>query len=238
MSKPSSPPPSSQVVSDNPDTQQVVEEALRSLWSVANSLSRIRPERFPAYRVTVFGSARIKPGEPLYESVKGLTANLARSGCDVVTGGGPGLMQAANEGHKLGDPHDKVKSIGVGIELPFEKGANPFVEQFYAHETFFTRLHQFVRLSSAFVVVGGGIGTTLETLMVWQLLQVRQAADLPVILVGDMWRELVAWGRKHMLSHEPQLASPGDFDLVTCVDSVDEAMAILQPHIDAFNAES
>ena len=85
------------------------------------------------------------------------------------------------EGEELGGG---VRSIGVRIKLPFEQGANPFVEQLYTHETFYTRLHQFVRLSSAFIVVGGGIGTTLETLMVWQLLQVRQVTDVPLMLTG------------------------------------------------------
>ena len=145
-------------------------------------------------------------------------------------------MQAANEGHQLGDPADELKSIGVRIELPFEQGANPFVEQLYSHKTFYTRLHHFVRLSNAFVVVGGGIGTALETLLVWQLLQVNHIADVPLIMVGDIWAALVDWARGHMSATEPPFASPEDFDIPTCVDTMDEALALLVPQIEAFNA--
>lgn len=214
-------------------TSGIVDEALSNLWEVANALSRISPPDQDNYRVTIFGSARIKPGQPLYEDVKQLAKALSERGCDVVTGGGPGIMQAANEGSNLGDPDDKVKSIGVRIELPFEQGANPFVEQLYTHRTFYTRLHQFVRLSNAFIVVGGGIGTTLETLLVWQLLQVRQI-DLPLIMVGDMWKGLVEWARTNMSAHEPPLASPEDFDIPICVPTFREALEALTPHIDAF----
>jgi uncharacterized protein (TIGR00730 family) len=224
------------IVCDNAQTTEVIEQALGNLWAVANNLSRIKPADSDAYRVSVFGSARIKPGQALYEEVKRLTKRLAENGCDIVTGGGPGLMQAANEGAQLGDPEDKVRSIGIRIELPFEQGANPFVEQLYSHQTFYTRLHQFVRLSHSFVVVGGGIGTTLEMLLVWQLLQVRHI-DLPFILVGSMWRELVEWGQKHMLSHDPPLANGEDFDVPHCVDTVDEAIALLEPHIERFKSE-
>ncbi|MBW2526556.1 MAG: LOG family protein [Deltaproteobacteria bacterium] len=212
-----------------------MEDALRNLWSVANDLSRIKPTRPSAYRVSIFGSARIEPGEPLYQEVKELARRLAELGCDIVTGGGPGLMQAANEGAQLGDPGDRVRSIGVRIALPFEQGANPFVEKLYSHRTFFTRLHQFMRLSSAFVVVGGGIGTLLETTMVWQLLQVGHLRDVPLVFVGTMWKELVAWGRAHMAEREPQpFASAEDFDIPVCVDTVDEAVAALRPAVERF----
>ena len=156
---------------ENEETLQQVEHALMNLWGVANDLSRIQPPR-DRYRVTIFGSARTKPEDPAYAKVVRLARRLTELGCDIVTGGGPGLMAAANEGHHLGDPHDEGESLGVRIALPFEQGANPFVETVYTHRTFFTRLHQIMRLSNAFVVVEGGIGTTLETLLVWQLIQV------------------------------------------------------------------
>lgn len=219
---------------DDEATLEVLEDALASLWSVANKLSRVRLRKRARYAVTVFGSARIKPGEKLYQDVKSLTKQLAERGCDIVTGGGPGLMAAANEGSQLGDPHDESKSIGIRVALPFEKDANPFVEQVYTHQTFYTRLHQFVRVSNAFVVVGGGLGTTLELAMVWQLLQVRHVKGVPLILVGEMWRELVAWAKKHMLSHKPPFAGDEDLDLPICVDTVDEAILLLAPRIDAY----
>ena len=235
----SKPPPSilsnEPILVDNEATMSLVEDALSSLWAVANKLSRLRPARHERYSVTIFGSARILPGQVLYEEVKRLAKCLSESGCDIVTGGGPGLMQAANEGSQLGDPEDKTRSIGIRVALPFEKEGNPFLEKVYTHQTFYTRLHQFVRLSNAFVVVGGGIGTTLETLLVWQLLQVRHVEHVPLILVGDMWRDLVGWAKKHMLGHEPNLADPEDLDLPVCVDTVDEAYALLKPQIESYN---
>ena len=148
----SEPPPSimsnEPILVDNEATMNVVEDALSSLWAVANKLSRLRPERRARYGVTIFGSARILPGQELYEDVKRLAKCLSESGCDIVTGGGPGLMQAANEGSQLGDPEDKTRSIGIRVALPFEKEGNPFLEKVYTHQTFYTRLHQFVRLSN------------------------------------------------------------------------------------------
>ena len=215
-------------------TMEVVEKALFELWDVANQLSRIQPEKSPYYRVCIFGSARIEPKDRLYSDVRDLARALAERGCDIVTGGGPGLMAAANEGERLGDPHDETRSIGVRVELPFEQGANPFVEKLYRHRTFFTRLHQFVRLSSAFVIVGGGIGTLLEATMVWQLLQVRHVSRVPLIFVGPQWRELLAWAEKHMLSEHNGFASAADLAIPTCVSNMSEVVAVLEPHIEAF----
>lgn len=225
------------IVCDNPDTSRVIEDALASLWSVANKLSKIKPAKQDHYSVTIFGSARTQKGHALYEDVKELARVLSELGCDIVTGGGPGLMQAANEGSQLGDPENKLRSVGIRIALPFEQGANPFVEQLYTHETFYTRLHHFVRLSHAFVVVGGGIGTTLEMLLVWQLMQVRHVEDVPFILVGDMWRELVDWAKRHMLGDEPPLADPEDMRLPVCVPHVSDALEHLRPRIAAFGRE-
>lgn len=216
-----------------PETVEVVEEALGQLWTVANALSRVRARR-ERYSVTIFGSSRVRVGEQIYDEVKHLAERLSEMRCDIVTGGGPGLMQAANEGAKLGDPDDVARSIGIRVALPFEKEANPFVEQVYTHQTFFTRLHQFVRLSNAFVVVEGGIGTTLELFMIWQLLQVRHVHDVPLICVGPMWRDLTAWATNHMAHHDPPLASEEDMRLPVCVDTVDQALELLAPRVRAF----
>jgi len=219
---------------DDP-TGQLIDGVLRDLWAMVNKLAKVRPLKPGRYRVAVFGSARIKAGEPLYEEVRELTRALSELGCDIVSGGGPGLMEAANEGAQQGDPEDRRDSIGVTVALPFEKGANPFVEKLYTHESFFTRLHQFARLSQAYVVVGGGIGTTLEMLLIWQLLQVRHIPDAPLILVGDMWRDLVAWAKRHMLGTTPNLASAEDLGLPHCVGTPAEALELLRPYIDRFH---
>lgn len=216
--------------SDSEETFEIIEASLNDLWTVVNELSRVRPPVQKHYRVTIFGSARIKPGQKTYEDVKELARALAAAGCDIVTGGGPGLMQAANEGEGLGDTSGQTRSFGLPVHLPFEEKPNPFVERLFTHRTFFSRLHQFVRLSSAFIVVDGGIGTTLEALMVWQLLQVKHITDTPLIFVGPMWRGLVDWARQTMLSHDPPLANPHDLDLPTCVDTVQEAIALIEAH--------
>lgn len=221
----------------NAATLKVVETAVDQLWSVVNELSQIRPDSPEYYRVAIFGSARAKPGSPTYEDVKELARRLAELGVDIVTGGGPGLMQAANEGENLGDPENKTRSYGVRIELPFEQGANPFVEKVYTHRTFYSRLAQFMRLSSAFVIVRGGIGTALETLMVWQLLQVRHVTDVPLIFVGDMWRELTEWASRNMVDSGAALASAEDVALPTCVADVAGAVDALRPHIERFQLQ-
>lgn len=215
---------------------EAVEDSLVSLWDVVNELARIRPPKPKYYRVTIFGSSRMRPGDALYDDVRRLASELARMGCDIVTGGGPGLMQAANESARLGDPENRIRSFGLPIELPTEEEPNPFVEKVYHHRTFFSRLHHFVRLSSAFVVVRGGIGTTLETMMIWQLCQVRHVRDLPLIFVGEMWKELVEWGRRHMLNSDRRLASGQDLDIPRCVETVEEAAAIIGEDMDDFMA--
>ncbi len=121
-----------------------------------NKLTRFRRSTRESFRVTIFGSARLKPGSPAYDAVKQLAAELAAMGCDIVTGGGPGLMQAANEGAASVDPTALGRSVGIRVDLPFEQTLNPFVGQAYEHRALFSRLHHFMILSDAFVVVPGG----------------------------------------------------------------------------------
>lgn len=213
---------------------EVIEAAIARLWDVVDGLARLTPVRSTEYRVTIFGSARTSPGSPIYEQVKELARRLAARGCVIVSGGGPGLMQAANEGERLGDPENLRPTLGVRVDLPFEQGANPYVERTITHGTFFSRLHHFARLSNVFVVMEGGIGTTLEALMVWQLLQVRHLHDVALIFVGPMWRDLVAWARTHMLAATPPLANAPDLDVPRCVDTIDEAEALVVQHLQAF----
>ena len=139
-------------------------------------------------------------------------------------------MQAANEGAKRADPKGEARSVGIRVVLPFEQGVNDFVTQAYDHRTFFTRLHQFVLMSDAFVVVPGGIGTVLETLMIWQLLQVEHLERTPLILVGKMYEDLVAWARTSMLRTDLALASPEDLDLPKCVSDVPGILQIIRAH--------
>jgi hypothetical protein len=208
----------------------VVVQAILGLWEVVNNLTRLRPRHWRRFRVTIFGSARAEPGTPVYEQVKSLAHELAAMGCDVVTGGGPGLMQAANEGAAAAPSADSESSVGIRIQLAFEQQTNRFVGQEFAHRTFFSRLHHFVLLSNAFIVVPGGVGTTLEALMIWQLLQVRGLYGTPLILIGRMWVDLVAWAKTHMLGVQPNLADPVDMTIPRCVADADAALAIVREY--------
>src|SRR3954454_1518477 len=114
-------------------------------------------------------------------------------------------MQAANEGAGAAGAPERNRSVGIRVDLPFEQEVNPFVGQAFEHKTFFTRLHHFVLTSDAFVVAPGGVGTVLELMMVWQLLQVRHVRDTPLILVGKMWTGLVQWAKTHLLESQPPL---------------------------------
>jgi len=212
-------------LADEAAVKQVLAGAMVHLWEAVNTLTRLRPTRRERYRVAIFGSARAKPGTFAYEEVKRAAAAFTAMGCDIVTGGGPGLMQAANEG--AASVGEKERSIGIRVELPFEQEVNPFVEQAFEHGTFFTRLQHFVIASDAFVVVPGGIGTVLEMLMIWQLLQVRHLDNVPLILVGKMWRGLVDWAGHSVLDSETPLASPEDIRIPQCLDSADEAIAVI-----------
>ena len=214
-------------LSDEDAAIELLERAVTGLWEVVNELTRFRRTTRQNYRVTIFGSARLKAGTPAYEGVKQLAAELTKMGCDIISGGGPGLMQAANEGaHSV----EKAthRSVGIRVELPFEQEINPFVGQAYEHRTFFSRLHHFMIVSDAFVVVPGGIGTLLELSLAWQLLQVRKLYNTPLILVGKMWAELVEWGRRSMLQKGNELASEIDFTIPHCVNTIDECIALIR----------
>src|SRR5215467_10456695 len=185
-------------LADEEAVKQVLVSTVFGLWDIVNNLTRLRPSRRERYRVTIFGSARAKPGTYVYEEVKRVAAALAELGCDIITGGGPGLMQAANEGAAAANAPERSRSVGIRVDLPFEQEVNPFVQQAFEHKTFFTRLHQFVLMSDAYVVAPGGIGTVLELMMIWQLLQVKHVHDTPLILVGKMWTGLVDWARTQL----------------------------------------
>jgi uncharacterized protein (TIGR00730 family) len=220
--------------SDEDASFKLLERTITGLWEVVNQLTRFRRTTRENYRVTIFGSARLQPRTPAYDAVKQLAAELTTMGCDIITGGGPGLMQAANEGAASVDPAALGRSVGIRVELPFEQEVNAFVGQVYEHRTFFSRLHQFMIMSDAFVVTPGGIGTLLELSLVWQLLQVRKLYNTPLILVGKMWAELVEWGRRSMLREGQELASAADFTIPHCVSNIEETVALLRSHRDAW----
>ena len=215
----------------------LVSSSILKLWSAVNDLTRLRPSKRERFRVTIFGSARVPQDHWVYGAVRDLAAELTRLDCDIVTGGGPGLMRAANEGARLADPSGTRKSTGIRVDLPFEQEVNAFVTDAFEHGTFFTRLHHFVLVSDVFVVVPGGIGTVLETMMVWQLLQVRKLHDTPLILVGRMYADLLKWCTTYMLRPDCPLASPADFTIPVCVEDGPSILPIVRERYAAWKAE-
>ncbi len=223
-------------LSDEDATVALLERSVTGLWEVVNALTRLRRTTRQNYRVTIFGSARLQPASVAYEGVKKLAAELTKMGCDIISGGGPGIMQAANEGAFSVDPKALHRSVGIRVELPFEQQINPFVGLAYEHRTFFSRLHHFMIASDAFVVVPGGIGTLLELSLAWQLLQVRKLYNTPLILVGKMWADLVEWGRKNMLRKGSELATEIDFTIPHCVNTIDETLKLIRSNRKAWLA--
>src|SRR5262249_7235573 len=221
-------------LSDERGAIELLSRSLLGLWDVVNTLTRLRPTRRERYRVTFFGSARVDPHHWVYAAVRDAAAELTRLGCGLGTGGGPGLMQAANEGEKLADPGGAHKSVGIRVELPFEQDVNAFVTEAFEHKTFFTRLHHFVLVSDAFVVCPGGIGTVLEMLMVWQLLQVRHLRDTPLILAGQFWGRLIDWAKSVMLRSDIPLVSPEDLTIPRVVTDAAEITRMIREHHDAW----
>src|SRR6476469_8824650 len=217
------------------DPTYILDKAIYQLWETINDLDQIQPERVEHYRVSVFGSSRIQRGDPIYDQAKKLCYELSRLGADIVTGGGPGLMEAANAGAMEGQTESHSRSFGLAIHLPTEENANAFVNKVFRHRTFFSRLHHFIRLSSAFIVVPGGIGTALELFMVWQLLQVKHVTEHPLILVGTMWSGLIDWINESMITRG--LASPQDMNAVSVVASYEEAIPITRASYERFIQE-
>ena len=213
-------------LADEDRVKQVLVNSVLGLWDIVNNLTRLKPSRRDRYRVTIFGSARATAGDFAYDETRRVAAALADMGCDIITGGGPGLMQAANEGAATAP--ERAQSVGIRVDLPFEQDVNAFVTEAFEHRTFFTRLHQFVLASDAFVVAPGGIGTVLETMMIWQLLQVKHLQDTPLILVGRMWPGLIEWARSSMLAVDPPLVNAEDMPIPRCAANADEAIAILR----------
>lgn len=178
------------------------------------------------FRVTIFGSARPKPGDPVYQDTYQLAMNIAKMGVDVITGGGPGLMEAASLGHKHGDPNGESQSIGINIKLPFEQSVNPGVEVMDEHERFSTRLDEFMLLSHAFVVMPGGIGTALELFYTWQLIQVNHICKMPIIVVGQQWKDLIKWVIDQPLKNK--YINSEDLNSVVCVPDGAAALEVVK----------
>ncbi len=183
------------------------------------------------YRVSIFGSARIKPDTEEYKQVYALAKKLSQLNIDIVTGGGPGLMEAANFGAKDGG-NLRSRSFGLHIQLPFETDTNSHLDVKYHHRRFSSRLDEFMRISNAVVVTPGGIGTLLELFYTWQLMQVNHISPRPFILLGTMWEGLFKWMEAFPL--QMKLMDKKDLDHIVLARTVDEVVALLEPEAKEF----
>ena len=173
--------------------------------------------------VTVFGSARTTPDDPYYEKAVATARMLAEDGFPIITGGGPGIMEAANRGCQEGNG----LSIGCNIELPFEQGLNPYVERAINFRYFFVRKTMFVKYSTAFIVFPGGYGTMDELFEALTLIQTGKVKYFPVILFGlEYWKGLAGWLRDRVAG-EGKIAAK-DLDLLHITDSPREAVEIVR----------
>jgi uncharacterized protein (TIGR00730 family) len=173
--------------------------------------------------VTIFGSARTKPGDPYYQAAEELGKELAKHNLAVITGGGPGIMEAANKGAALA----KGKSVGLNIELPHEQKGNRYANVPVNFHFFFSRKVCFAKYSLAFIFMPGGFGTLDEFYEVLTLVQTQRIPEFPLILFGrNHWQGLLKW-MKSSLQDKAQYISEGDLDLVNVVDDPREAVKII-----------
>ena len=185
------------------------------------------------FRVAIFGSARIKEHDSSYQEIYKLAHMIAAENIDVVTGGGPGTMKAANKGHKDGRKRsDTTQSIGLNIRIPREQKPNRHLDIKKEFHHFSGRLDTFMVLSDAVVVAPGGVGTLLEFVYSWQLVQVKQICNIPIILLGDMWAEFLKWVERYPLKQK--FLSKKDLNhLFLAKDSLD-AFRIIKKFYDGY----
>lgn len=181
----------------------------------------ILSEIYPA--VSIFGSARVHPGDEIYEKTVTIARELAKAGFNIITGGGPGIMEAGNKGAAEGG----AKSVGLNIELPFEQKLNPYANVSLQFRYFFVRKVMFVKYAQAYVGMPGGFGTLDEIFEALTLIQTKRLKSFPVILVGsEYWGGLVQWMRDVLLAKH--YISPEDLDIFMIIDDPMEVVRIIK----------
>jgi uncharacterized protein (TIGR00730 family) len=172
--------------------------------------------------VSIFGSARTHYNDKYYKLAEDIAYKLVQNGYGVITGGGPGIMEAANKGARKGNG----KSVGINIDLPFEQSANAFIDsdKLITFDHFFVRKVMFMKYAQGFIVLPGGFGTFDELFEAITLIQTRKIGKFPIVLVGKKyWAGLINWIKDVMLAEERNI-SPEDLDIFTLVDTSDEAV--------------
>jgi len=175
--------------------------------------------------VSIFGSARTTEENPYYTLAEEIAYKLTQNGYGVITGGGPGIMEAANKGAQRGEG----KSVGLNIVLPFEQSSNPFIDndKLINFDYFFVRKVMFVKYAQGFIVLPGGVGTLDELFEAITLIQTKKIGKFPIVLVGkSFWSGLIDWIKATMLAKEKNI-SPEDLELFSVVDTSDEALDII-----------
>ena len=178
--------------------------------------------------VSIFGSARTKPGSKYYEIATNIAKRLTEEGYGVITGGGPGIMEACNKGAY----ESSGISVGLNIELPFEQNHNPYIDpdKNLNHRFFFVRKVMFVKYAQAFVVMPGGFGTMDELFEVLTLIQTKKVSRVPVILFGvNYWKGLKLW-IKEVMGEEEGNINPIDMDLIPSTDDIEEVIQIINDY--------
>jgi uncharacterized protein (TIGR00730 family) len=201
----------------------------REAWRVFGIMSEFveATERLAGVRpaVTIFGSARVPPDSPYYQLTERIARLLSDAGFSVISGGGPGVMEAANKGAFYG----KSPSIGLNIQLPMEQKSNPYQDISQSFRHFFARKYMFVRFAAAYVVMPGGFGTLDELLEALTLIQTGKTPRMPVILVGDgFWNGLVDWLRERLVAEG--MIDPADMDLLQLIDEPEAIVAAILRH--------
>ena len=191
----------------------------------------MKPKHF---HVTIFGSARIKQGDPRYKLVYNLARMIGEKGIDIVTGGGPGIMAAASLGHENGRKKNGLDShsIGLGIKLPHEQMYNKGINIYKTFDKFSSRLDNFMKYSNVIIVAPGGVGTMLELFYSWQLMQTKHICHIPIILLGDIWEGLLKW-----LENEPlkkKFFEKDDLKLLFHAKTAEQAMKIVDAAYNQF----
>ncbi|MBW1974512.1 MAG: TIGR00730 family Rossman fold protein [Deltaproteobacteria bacterium] len=176
---------------------------------------------YPA--VSIFGSARVKPGDETYEKAVIIARELAKNGFNIITGGGPGIMEAGNKGAAEGG----AKSVGLNIQLPFEQAPNEYANVKLQFRYFFVRKVMFIKYAQAYVGMPGGFGTLDEIFEALTLIQTKRLKSFPVILVGsDYWNGLIDWIKETLLKRN--YISPDDLDIITVIDDPYDAVRMIK----------
>jgi len=230
----------------NEDDARIKEKLTQKSWNEVKSndswaIFKIMSEFVNGYEkmgrigpcVSIFGSARTKPDDPYYKLAEEVAYKISKAGYGVITGGGPGIMEAGNKGAHRGGGI----SVGLNIELPFEQHFNPYIDhdKNIQFDYFFVRKVMFVKYSQGFVVMPGGFGTLDELFEAITLIQTKKIGKFPIILVGtDFWSGLIDWV-KNVLLEKYNNVSPNDMNLIKIVDSAEEVVEILDSFYKKYN---